>query len=84
MPAVRVRSGNIELMCRCGLISRSGGRTRFLGFPVVAQQKRIKLVTIRLCGQPLASLSGLRIQRCCELKCRSQMWLGSGIAVAVV
>ena len=32
----------------------------------------------------LASLSGLRIQHCCELQCRSQMWLGFGIALAVV
>ena len=30
----------------------------------------------------LALLSGLRIQHCCEL-CRLQMWLGSGIDVAV-
>ena len=35
-------------------------------------------------GLILASLSGLRIWRCCELWCRSQMRLGSGIAVAVV
>ena len=26
----------------------------------------------------------VRIQRCCELWCRLQMWLGNGIAVAVV
>ena len=32
----------------------------------------------------LASLSGLRIQRCPELWCRLQTWLGSGIAVALV
>ena len=32
----------------------------------------------------LVSLSGLRNRRCCELWCRSQMRLGSGIAVAVV
>ena len=31
----------------------------------------------------LASLSGLRIQCCQELRCRSQTWLESGIAVAV-
>ena len=31
----------------------------------------------------LASLSGLRIQRCCELWGRLQMWLGHGIEVAV-
>ena len=34
--------------------------------------------------QSLASLSGLRIQHCRELWCRSQMQLGSGTAVAVV
>ena len=32
----------------------------------------------------LTSLSGLRIWGCCELWCRSQTRLGSGIAVAVV
>ena len=31
----------------------------------------------------LASLSGLRIHCCHELWCRSQTWLGSGVAVAV-
>ena len=34
--------------------------------------------------QSLASLSGLRIWRCRELWCRSQTWLRSHIAVAVV
>ena len=34
--------------------------------------------------QSLASLRGLRIQRCHELWCRSQVWLGSSVAVAVV
>ena len=34
--------------------------------------------------QSLTSISGLRIHRCCELWCRSQMELGTGIAVAVV
>ena len=31
-----------------------------------------------------ASLSGLRIRRCCELCCRSQTWLGYSLAVTVV
>ena len=31
----------------------------------------------------LALLSGIRIWSCHELWCRSQMWLGSGVAVAV-
>ena len=37
---------------------------------------------MRLRVQSLAFLSGLRIQHCCELWCRWQMWLGSGVAVA--
>ena len=32
----------------------------------------------------LAPISGLRIWRCLELQCRLQMWLGYGVAVAVV
>ena len=32
----------------------------------------------------LASLSGLRIQGCCELWYKSQTWLGSHVAVAMV
>ena len=35
-------------------------------------------------GRSLASLSGLRIWCCCELWCRLQTLLGSGVAVAVV
>jgi len=38
----------------------------------MSQQKRIQLGTIRLQVQSLASLSGLRIQRCHEMWCRSQ------------
>ena len=37
---------------------------------------------MRLRVRSLASLSGLRIRRCRELWCRSQTWLGSGLAVA--
>ena len=37
------------------------------------------------CGfDPLALLSGLRIWHCSDIWCRSQTWLGSSIAVAVV
>ena len=51
---------------------------------VMAQQKRIRLGTMRLKVQSLALLSELRIQRCCELWYRSQTRLRSGIAVAVL
>ena len=54
------------------------------GVPVVAHWKRIQLGTMRLLVRSLASLSGLRIRYCRKLWCRSQMWLRSGIAVAVL
>ena len=49
--------------------------------PIVVQWKRIRLGTVRLWVQSPASLSRLRI---CELWCRTQTRLGSGVAVAVV
>ena len=54
------------------------------GVPVMAQWKWIQLGTMRLWVWSLASLSGLRIWHCCELWCRSQMWLRSGFAVVLV
>ena len=55
-----------------------------LEFPAVAQQKQIRLETMRFWVQSLALLSGLRIRRCPQLWCRSQTWLRSGVAVALV
>ena len=49
----------------------------------VAQQKQIQLETIRLWVRSLASLSGLRIQRCRELWYRLQIQLRYDVAVAV-
>ena len=49
-----------------------------MGVPVVAQW------LTNLTRNHEASLSGLRIRRCREPWCRSQMQLGSGIAVALV
>ena len=49
----------------------------------MVQRKQIRLETMRLGVQSLASLSGL-IQHCNELWCRLRMWLGSGIAMALV
>ena len=48
---------------------------------LVAQRKQIRLGTMRFRVQSLAWLSGLRIWRCCELWCKWQMWIGSGVAV---
>ena len=50
----------------------------------MAQWKRIRLGTMSLRVQSLASLSGLRIQHCRKLWCRSQTRLRSGVAMAVV
>ena len=50
----------------------------------MAQRKRIRLGTMRLQIRSLALVSGLGIWRCRELWCSSQMWLRSGVAVAVV
>ena len=54
------------------------------GVPIMAQQKRIWLVSMRSRIRSLASFSGLRIQCCHELWCRSQIWLGSCVTVSVV
>ena len=53
------------------------------GIPIMVQQKWIWLGTMRFRVQFLASLGGLRIRRCREVWCRSQMRLGSHVAVAV-
>ena len=54
-----------------------------IGVPIVAQQKQIRLGTMRLQVRSLGLLSGIRIQHCCELRCRSQTLLRSGIAMAL-
>ena len=59
-------------------------RCSFLGVPIVAQQRQIQLVSMRMRVRSLASLSGLRVWRCCELWCRSQIELGSRVVVAMV
>ena len=43
-----------------------------IGVPIVAQQKRIQPVSMRMWVQSLASFSGLRIQCYCELWFKSQ------------
>ena len=47
------------------------------------KQKTV-IVLVRRQGLSVASLSGLRTQRCFMLHPRLQMWLGSSVAVAVV
>ena len=55
-----------------------------LGVPVMAQRKQTQLGTMRLQVRSLILLSGLMYQWSCrELWYRSQMRLGSHVAVAV-
>ena len=50
----------------------------------MAQGLRTRLVSMRMWVQFLASLSRLRIQHCHERGYRSQMQLGSGVAMVAV
>ena len=52
--------------------------------PIVVQRKQIRLVSMRMSVRSMALLSGLRVQCCWKLWCRSQTQLGSCIALAVV
>ena len=60
-----------------------GLKTENKRVPVVAQQKQIWRVSMRMQVLSLALLSGLRTQHCRELWCRLQTWLGSHVAVAM-
>ena len=66
------------------LVEQKWSKIKNEGVSVVAQQKRIWLVSMRMRVWFLASLSGLRIWHCHELFCRSQTQLRSGVAVAMV
>ena len=45
---------------------------------------RTLIISVRMRVQSLAFLSGLKIRRYHKLWCRWKMWLGSGVAVAVM
>ena len=52
-----------------------------MGVPIVAQQ--VKNLTGMMWDRFLASISGFKVQRCHELWCSLQIWLGSHLAVVV-
>ena len=56
-------------------------KKRKKGVPVVEQRLTNPTSNHEVEVQSLPLLSGLTIQHCCELWCRSQMRLGSGVAV---
>ena len=49
----------------------------------MAQWKQMQLVSTRMWVRSLTLFSASEIHHCRELWCRSQMWLGSRVAVAV-
>ena len=67
---------------RCFYRMTSKFKAMLFEVPVLVQRKQIWPGTMRLRVRSLASLSGLRIQCCCELWCRSQTRLRFGVAVA--
>ena len=69
----KIKKTSMSLGCKFAGESRYHETT--VGVPIVAQQRRIWLASMRTQVQSLALLSGLRIPRCHELWCRSQMWL---------
>ena len=62
------------------LIFKTGNRELSLWL----SRLRTQLVSMRMQVRSLTSLGGLRIRYCSKLWHSLQMWLGSGIAVAVV
>ena len=79
--ALKGRGKRKEICVMCHINSRK--RKKDMGIPIMAQQKRIWLASMRTQFLSLASLSGLRIQHCRELWCSLQTWLRSYVAVAV-
>ena len=60
-----------------------GLKSTFQEFPSWLTGYRIQLGIMRIQVRSVASLSGLRIRRCCELWSRFQTRLGSHVAVAL-
>ena len=53
-------------------------------FPLWLSPLEPDIVSMRIHVQSLALFSGLRIWHCHKMQCSSQMWFGSGVALAVV
>ena len=84
LPIIAFKSECLYYLYSIFLTNNGGVQNWLTGVPIVSQQKQIWLVSMRMQVGSLALLSGLGIQRCHELWHRSQMRLGSCIAVLVV
>ena len=61
----------------------SGNEKKAVKIILISDKLEFKILSIRLWVQSLVSLSGLGICHYHEMWCNSQMWLGSGITVAL-
>ena len=73
-----------ELEWRCAIKCQVRSKWRLWGVPVVVQGVKNPTSIQEDVVRSLTLLSGLRTWCCHKLQCRSQTWLGSHIAVAVV
>ena len=85
--SLAMRKMQTKITVRSAVIRGLSSRGRMIknrqqGLPILAQRKRIQLGSMMRVPS-LALLSGLKIQRCREPWCRSQMRLRSGDAVAL-
>ena len=80
VPSVPITIWAVMQTAACPCLSRL--KFHHVAVPVVAQQVKNPTSIHEDAGLILGSLSGLRIRRCRELWCRSQMQLGSCVAVA--
>ena len=67
--------------CYMSIICQYFFLIKTLGVPIVAQQKRTRLVFLKMWVQSLALLIGLRIQSRHELWCRSKTQLRSSVVL---
>ena len=78
------QSSSLKLLKIISIIAVLLYLRNFMRVPMAVQWERIQLVSMRMQVRSLASLSGLRTQRCHELWCRLQIRLRPHVAVAVV
>ena len=79
-PEFESLSSHLIALLQCSPILK----IRMIGIPVVAQQLTNPNSIHEVPALVPTLISELRIQCCCKLWCSSQMWLGSGVTVAVV
>ena len=70
-------------MLRGAALKRQKKKRVTIKIPIAAHGDKNPTKCLWGCVWSLALLSGLRIQYCRKMQCRSQMWFASGVAVAM-